>query len=139
MKYLVFILLTLCTITFGVQGQQLSKKEIRSRKILSVTESETDLRVRNPKAVQESYKKYNRQGEIIERKHLPPTVCPLEGVDQTIIGQPRTLKQMESVLIIEALRRNKGNQTAASKDLGIDKSTLYRKLKAYNIKPQAYR
>jgi len=66
MKYLVFILLTLCTITFGVQGQQLSKKEIRSRKILSVTESETDLRVRNPKAVQESYKKYNRQGEIIE-------------------------------------------------------------------------
>jgi len=79
------------------------------------------------------------QGEIIERKHLPPTVCPLEGVDQTIIGQPRTLKQMESVLIIEALRRNKGNQTAASKDLGIDKSTLYRKLKAYNIKPQAYR
>jgi transcriptional regulator of acetoin/glycerol metabolism len=46
---------------------------------------------------------------------------------------------MESILIIEAMRRNKGNQTAAAMDLGIDKSTLYRKLKAYNIKPQAGR
>jgi len=79
------------------------------------------------------------QGEIIERKHLPPSVCPLEGVDQAITGQTKTLKQMESILIIEALRRNRGNQAAAAKDLGIDKSTLYRKLKAYNIKPQAYR
>lgn len=78
------------------------------------------------------------QGEIIERKHLPVSVCPVPGVDQALTGGVKTLKQMEMILIIEALRRNKGNQAAASKDLGINKSTLYRKLKAYDIKPEAY-
>lgn len=79
------------------------------------------------------------QGEIIEGKHLPASVRPLEDVDQGTTGQAKTLRQMESILIIEALRRNKGNQTAAAKELGVNKSTLYRKLKAYNIKPQACR
>lgn len=79
------------------------------------------------------------QGEIIESKHLPVSVCPHDGADQAMTGQAKTLKQMESVVIIEALRRNKGNQRAAAKDLGIDKSTLYRKLKAYDIQPQVYR
>ena len=78
------------------------------------------------------------QGEIIERKHLPVSVWPVPGVDQALTGGVKTLKQMEMILIIEALRRNKGNQAAASKELGIDKSTLYRKLKAYDIKPEAY-
>ncbi len=78
------------------------------------------------------------QGEIIERKHLPVSVCPVLGVDQALTGEVKTLKQMEAILIVESLRRNKGNQTAASKELGIDKSTLYRKLKAYDIKPEAY-
>ena len=78
------------------------------------------------------------QGEIIERKHLPVSVCPVSGFDQVLTGGVKTLKQMETLLIIEVLRRNKGNQAAASKDLGINKSTLYRKLKAYDIKPQSY-
>ena len=78
------------------------------------------------------------QGEIIERKHLPVSVCPVPGFDQVLTGGVKTLKQMETLLIIEVLRRNKGNQAAASKDLGINKSTLYRKLKGYDIKPQAY-
>ena len=47
-----------------------------------------------------------------------------------------TLKQMETALIVEALRRNKGNRSDAAKDLGINKSTLFRKLKAYNIKSE---
>jgi len=78
------------------------------------------------------------QGEIIEQKHLPTSVCPSPDVDQEMTGGVKTLKQMEAVFIIQTLRRNNGNQAAASKDLGIDKSTLYRKLKAYDIKPEAY-
>jgi len=78
------------------------------------------------------------QGEIIQREHLPVSVCPLIGVNQTTTGGVKTLKQVEVILIIEALRRSKGNQTAASQELGIDKSTLYRKLKAYDIKAEAY-
>jgi len=78
------------------------------------------------------------QGEIIEKKHLPASVYPVLGVDKVKTGEITTLKQMEILLIIEALRRNKGNQTATAKELGINKSTLFRKLKAHDIKPDAY-
>lgn len=77
------------------------------------------------------------QGEVIEKKHLPASVCPITGADRISTSETRTLKEMEQLLIIEALRRNKGNQTATARELGINKSTLFRKLKAYDIKPQA--
>lgn len=77
------------------------------------------------------------QGEVIEKKHLPASVCPGSSVDKIMTSEITTLKQMEQLLIIEALRRNKGNQTATAKELGINKSTLFRKLKAYDIKSQA--
>ena len=77
------------------------------------------------------------QGEVIEKKHLPASVCPGSSVDKIKTSGRTTLKQMEQLLIIEALRQNKGNQTATAKELGINKSTLFRKLKAYNIKSQA--
>jgi len=78
------------------------------------------------------------QGEIIEKKHLPGSICPSSSVEKLKTGEIKTLKQMEILLIFEALRRNKGNQTATAKELGINKSTLFRKLKAHNIKPEAY-
>ena len=77
------------------------------------------------------------QGEVIEKKHLPASVCPSSSVGKIKTSEITTLKQMEQLLIIEALRRNKGNQTATAKELGINKSTLFRKLKAYDIKSQA--
>jgi PAS domain S-box-containing protein len=78
------------------------------------------------------------QGEVIERKHLPASVCPRSSLDAVTIREIKTLKQMEIFLIIEALRRTQGNREAAAKSLGINKSTLFRKLKAYNIKPETY-
>jgi len=77
-------------------------------------------------------------GEIIERKHLPASICSMPSMEKVKTGEVTTLKQMEILLIIEALRRNKGNQTTTAKKLGINKSTLFRKLKAYDIKPEAY-
>ncbi len=77
------------------------------------------------------------QGEVIEKKHLPASVCPSSSMDKIKTSEITTLKQMEQLLITEALRRNKGNQTATAKELGINKSTLFRKLKAYDIKSQA--
>ena len=76
------------------------------------------------------------QGEIIERAHLPKSMCPTSHVGGKSDDKATTLKQMETALIVEALRRNKGNRAVAAKDLGINKSTLFRKLKAYNIKPE---
>jgi len=40
---------------------------------------------------------------------------------------------MEKQFIIEALQRHQGHRKQAALDLGIDVSTLYRKIKALNI------
>jgi transcriptional regulator with PAS, ATPase and Fis domain len=40
-------------------------------------------------------------------------------------------------MISEALRRHEGNRKRAAKDLGIDDSTLYRKIRNLNIKTPA--
>lgn len=78
------------------------------------------------------------EGEIIEARHLPASIRPSSKTDETKVSGPATIKQMEILLITQALRRNKGNKTAAAKELGIDKSTLFRKMKAFNIKPETY-
>ncbi|MBP7934271.1 MAG: hypothetical protein KA354_06445 [Phycisphaerae bacterium] len=40
---------------------------------------------------------------------------------------------MERLLIAEALRRHQGNRRKAARDLGIDPSTLFRRLKTLRI------
>ena len=78
------------------------------------------------------------EAEIIEGKHLPNSVRPTSKLETIKGNGPATIKQMEIILITQALRRNKGNKTAAAKELGIDKSTLFRKMKAYDITPEIY-
>ena len=78
------------------------------------------------------------QSEIIEAKHLPASIRPSFKPDKTQVGEPATIKQMEILLITQALRRNKGNKTTTAKELGINKSTLFRKIKAFNVKPEMY-
>ena len=78
------------------------------------------------------------EGEIIEAKHLPASIRPSSKQDKTKVGEPATIKQMEILLITQALQRNKGNKAAAAKELGINKSTLFRKMKAFNVKPEMY-
>ncbi|MFC1675554.1 sigma-54 interaction domain-containing protein [Planctomycetota bacterium] len=78
------------------------------------------------------------EGEIIEAKHLPSSVRPALKKENAKNSEPATIKQMEIILITQALRRNNGNKTATAKELGIDKSTLFRKIKAFDIKPEIY-
>jgi len=78
------------------------------------------------------------EGEIIEAKHLPSSVRPVLKTESAEGSEPATIKQMEIILITQSLRRNNGNKTAAAKQLGIDKSTLFRKMKAFDIKPEMY-
>jgi len=78
------------------------------------------------------------ESEIIEAKHLPASIRPSSKLDKTQAGKPATIKQMEILLMTQALRRNKGNKTAAAKELGINTSTLFRKMKALNVKPEIY-
>ncbi len=73
------------------------------------------------------------QGEIIERKHLPASFQTTADTGYPDIKKAVTLEEMERIFITHALRQNNGNRTAAAKQLGIHKSTLFRKLKSLNI------
>ena len=68
------------------------------------------------------------RGGWIELNHLPPELRP--AADQAGTGGPMTIRAMEEVLIQEALQRHGGNQTKAARELGINPSTLYRKLRS---------
>ena len=76
--------------------------------------------------------------EIIEAKHLPSSIHPTLKKENAENSAPATIKQMEIILITQALIRNNGNKTATAKELGIDKSTLFRKMKAFDIKPKSH-
>ena len=68
----------------------------------------------------------------IELHHLPPELRPYGtiGVGQ---ARPTSLKVMEKHLIGETLRRYRGNRTRAARELGIDPSTLYRKIRVLGL------
>ena len=77
------------------------------------------------------------RGGVIELKHLPP---PLRGgaLGQALrLGKAVTLESMEKLLITDALRRNGGNHQKAAKELGINPSTLFRKVKALKLASNA--
>lgn len=73
------------------------------------------------------------RGGMIEVAHLPPEMRPERtiGGDET---RPMSLEAMERFLITETLRRCRGNRKAAARSLGIDPSTLYRKIKTLGIR-----
>lgn len=73
------------------------------------------------------------RGGMIELHHLPPELRPSAPQASSDAGGPKTLKSMERVLIAEALRRHNGNRKRAAKELGIDTSTLFRKIRSFNI------
>lgn len=69
-------------------------------------------------------------GGWIELRHLPPELRAA-GSREHEAGRAMSLRTMEQHLIEAALKRHKGNRTRAARELGIDVSTLYRKLKAW--------
>jgi transcriptional regulator with PAS, ATPase and Fis domain len=73
------------------------------------------------------------RGGMIELHHLPPELRPVAGQSASEHSSPTTLDSMERLLIAEALRRHQGNRRQAARELGIDTSTLFRKLKLLKI------
>lgn len=72
------------------------------------------------------------QGSIIDLEHLPPELRASKLVDADSLDHVN-LKTMEQVMITEALKRHGGNRKQVAQDLGINPSTLYRKIQAYHI------
>ncbi len=72
------------------------------------------------------------RGALIEMAHLPPQLRgAIATVSPNIAGM--TLEAMERFLIANALQRHNNNRTAAARQLGINPSTLFRKLKSLGI------
>ncbi|MEH7248619.1 sigma 54-interacting transcriptional regulator [Neobacillus niacini] len=83
-------------------------------------------------------------GEIIDIEHLPERLQRANGekdkhqakvIDQTIEPSGlQNLKRIENLAIIQAVRECNGNITLAAKQLGISRTTLYKRLRQSDIK-----
>ncbi len=73
--------------------------------------------------------------EVCTIDHLPNAITGDSKKDGSrFIRKDTTLEEMESYMIRSALIRTKGNKRKAAQSLGIDQSTLWRKLKKDNLK-----
>ncbi len=67
-------------------------------------------------------------GAVLEAAHLPPS---LRNTDRTRSGRLQTLEEREREYILWVLEEVNGNQSLAARVLGIDRASLWRKLKRY--------
>lgn len=72
------------------------------------------------------------RGRLLELHHLPPELRPAStaGYGNT---NPMSIEAMEKLLISEALRLHNNSRSKAAKQLGINPSTLYRKMKSLKL------
>lgn len=76
------------------------------------------------------------QGEVIESEHLPERIwASLENIELTEIpkGKEPPLKNAEKLTIINTLGKFRGHRSKTAQALGIDKTTLWRKMKKYGL------
>ncbi|SDF79044.1 sigma-54-dependent Fis family transcriptional regulator [Sporomusa acidovorans] len=75
------------------------------------------------------------QNEMIEPEDLPAMIisCPAKITVRGKIEEVYTLEVIEKLVIVNALHKTKSNISKTADLLGIGKSTLYRKIKDYDI------
>jgi two-component system nitrogen regulation response regulator GlnG len=72
------------------------------------------------------------RGGLIDVAHLPPEMRATDEGPGKTLG-PMSLEAMERRLILETLWRCSGNRKQAARELGIDVSSLYRKIRALQL------
>lgn len=72
------------------------------------------------------------RGGMIELHHLPPELRPRTHPGR-VGGTPMSLDSIERLTIAETLRRHRGNRQLTARELGINPSTLYRKIRQLGI------
>ena len=73
--------------------------------------------------------------DMIDMDVLPPALAseaPAPGRAMEMI-EPQSLEEIEAYFIAKTLRETQGNRATAAEILGIDKSTLWRKIKRYGL------
>ena len=67
-------------------------------------------------------------------QHLPDSFISLPPISDDPKNLDESLKSAETRIIMDALKRNNYNRAAAARDLGLHKSTLFRKINKLGIK-----
>jgi transcriptional regulator of acetoin/glycerol metabolism len=67
----------------------------------------------------------------VDIDHLPPQFAPEDG--GTEAGRSQADDSPEKVALIEALRRSNGNQTQAARLLGINRVTVWNRMRKYGV------
>lgn len=75
-----------------------------------------------------------QSGGVIEAKHLPEPLCSMPCLECPKQTNFTSLKQIEASFLINVLQKNNWNQQKTARQLGIHKTTLYRKIKSLKIK-----
>jgi len=70
---------------------------------------------------------------LIRSQHLPESVGVTVDSSLSVVGRTGTVKEMERIMILDALQRNEWNRKAAAQELGFHKSTFFRKIKSFGI------
>jgi DNA-binding NtrC family response regulator len=63
-----------------------------------------------------------------------PSPLPQSPVTTSIAGGPKSLEDLERDAIVSAMESNRGNLSDVARQLGIGRSTLYRKLEQYGLR-----
>jgi transcriptional regulator with PAS, ATPase and Fis domain len=71
--------------------------------------------------------------DLIMPEHLPEVFVTRSPKDKILSDRKTTLREVERQMITDAFRRNHNNRLAAARELGIHKSTLFRKMKSLGI------
>ncbi len=74
---------------------------------------------------------------MIQPDHLPRYLQKETAGNIAGPSDDMDIKSVEITLIRQALQKHHGNRSSAARELGINPSTLYRKIKRYNIKTPA--
>jgi len=80
---------------------------------------------------------YMVEGDEMKVEHLPRDLCManIGGSGERVV----TLDEAERQAIIRAGRATQGNVTAMAELLGIGRTTLWRRLKAYRMSAESFR
>jgi two-component system response regulator HydG len=79
-------------------------------------------------------------GEVLRLDEMPHSILSsARAKGRLSFSAPRSLQEMEKETIISALAEHRGNTKEAAKTLGIDRSTLYRKIARYGIDLKEFR